>query len=121
MLAVKLLLLLCELLDPLRVILHSGQLGVGVDGQLGQLHGLLELAADGNLGLLHGGSLGSSIGCLMGCLICSHVTAFTWVLSLLMMITSQLPTQGYALPHHGEHNVRLLDDRNLAHLHGDLG
>ena len=110
--------LLLLLLDPLRVILYSEQLGVGVGGQLGQLHGLLGLAADVNLGLLHGGSLGSSIGCLMGCLICSHVTAFTWVLSLLMMITSQFLTQGYALPHHGEHNVRLLDDHNL---HGDLG
>ena len=110
--------LLLLLLDPLRVILYSGQLGVGVGGQLGQLHGLLELAADGKLGQLHGGSLGSSIGCLMGCLICSHVMAVTWVLGLSMMITSQLLTQGCALPHHGEHNVRLLDDHNL---HGDLG
>ena len=40
--------LLLLLLDPLRVILYSEQLGVGVGGQLGQLHGLLELAADGN-------------------------------------------------------------------------
>ena len=113
--------LLLLLLDPLRVILYSEQLGVGVGGQLGQLgqlHGLLELAADGKLGQLHGGSLGSSIGCLMGCLICSHVMAVTWVLGLSMMITSQLLTQGCALPHHGEHNVRLLDDHNL---HGDLG
>ena len=50
---VNLPLLLCELLVPLCVILHSGQLGEAVDGQLGQLHGLLI-----GLGLLHYGQLG---------------------------------------------------------------
>ena len=58
MLAVVPLLLLVELLVPLRVILH--------DGQLGQLHGLLRLAADGSLGLLHCGSLGS-VSCFSTC------------------------------------------------------
>ena len=47
---VNLPLLLCELLVPLCVILHSGQLGEAVDGQL---HGLLI-----GLGLLHYGQLG---------------------------------------------------------------
>ena len=58
--------LLVELLVPLRIILHSGQLGVAVDGQLGQLHGLLGLAADTSLGLLHCGSL-CSVCCFSTC------------------------------------------------------
>ena len=53
MLAVVILPLLGELCSPLCVILHGGQLGVVVDGLLGQLYGLLDMATGGRLGLLH--------------------------------------------------------------------
>ena len=50
---VNLSLFLCELLVSLSGILHSGQLGVAVDGRLQQHHGLIDMAAGGRLGLLH--------------------------------------------------------------------
>ena len=62
-------------------------------------------------------SLGSYLGYLIGCLKGNLVMAFTWVLSLSIVITSQLLTQGFVLPHHGEHNVRLLVDHDLVPLH----